>query len=193
MRGKTTKYLFAIFCTVTTLGCSREDACPDSSNGEGARVEMVLAPGTVSTRAHFDDNEGSASFVWDVGGEMIAVVSKGGNIVKWDGGKWFSGMNISVIDPSGPSKALRAASASTLPSSAAQSGDKLFFVSPVEGSSLAQTTSSKTAVEVTFSMPSIFEQSASGKMEEFEPYCIIRGESTVKSTPTSSDKNFTEN
>ena len=193
MRGKTTKYLFAIFCTVTTLGCSREDACPDSSNGEGARVEMFLAPGTVSTRAHFEDNEGSASFVWDVGSEMIAVVSNGGNIVQWDGGEWFSGMNISLIDPSDPSKALRAASASTLPSSAAQSGDKLFFVSPVEGSSLAQTASSETAVEVTFSMPSIFEQSASGKMEEFEPYCIIRGESTVKSTPTSSDKNFTAN
>ena len=39
-------------------------------------------------------------------------------------------------------------------------------------------------------MPSVFEQSASGRLEEFGDYCFIRGESTVKSTPSASDKNF---
>ncbi|MGN0188333.1 MAG: hypothetical protein ACI395_02335, partial [Candidatus Cryptobacteroides sp.] len=199
MREKRTKYLLAHSCIATFAifvaaaiftGCSRDETAPDGINEDAARVEMTLFPQGQFTRAHFEDNDGSASFVWDVGSEMIAVVSNGGSLVQWDGGEWFSGMHISLIDPSDPSKALRAASASTLPSNAAQTGDKLFFVSPVEGSSLAQTTSSDAAVEVTFSMPATFDQSTSGRMEEFEPYCIIRGESTVKSTPSPSDKNF---
>ncbi|MGN1045481.1 MAG: hypothetical protein ACI4QG_00135 [Candidatus Cryptobacteroides sp.] len=198
MRGKRTKYPLAQLCAAIATGlvisaisaCSREDAGNCIPDTDASRVEMTLFPQGQFTRAHFEDNDGSASFVWDVGSEMIAVVSNGVSLVRWDGGEWFSGMHISLIDPSDPSKALRAASACTLPSNAAQTGDKLFFVSPVEGSSLAQTASSETAVEVTFSMPATFDQSASGRMEEFEPYCIIRGESTVKSTPTPSDKNF---
>lgn len=193
MRGKKTKYLFAMLCTITALGCSREEPCPDSTNGEGARVEMDLGSRTVPTRAHFEDNDGQASFVWDADGQMIAVVSKDGSIAQWDDGKWYSGMNITLIDSADPGKVLRAASASTLNSDAACVGDSIFFFSPVEGSSLVQTASSDAEVDVTFSMPSTFVQSASGRLEEFEPYCFIRGESTVKSAPTASDKNFAAN
>ena len=190
---KKTKYLLALFSTATVTGCSREYAAPERADGEGYRVEMALTTGTASTRAHFEDNDGTLAFVWDVGSEMIAVVSNAGSIIQWDSGQWYSGMHISLIDPSSPDKVLRASSASTLPSNAAQADDKLFFVSPVEGSAFAQTNSSETAVEVTFSMPDTFNQTASGKMDEFEPWCIIRGESTVKSTPTASDKNFVAN
>ena len=42
-------------------------------------------------------------------------------------------------------------------------------------------------------MPSVFNQSTSQALEEFEPYCYIRGESTVKSVPSASEKKFVAN
>ena len=158
---------------------------------EPSRVEMALTE--PQTKAHFEDVNGTASFVWDVGSSMIAVVGHGSAPVKWNGGEYYSPMHISLIDPASPNKVLRACSEHSLESSAAQERDSLFFLSPVAGSALCSTQASADTVSVEFSMPSLFEQSKGGALEEFEPYCYIRGESTVKSVPSESEKNFVAN
>lgn len=154
-------------------------------------MEMALTES--QTKAHFEDVDGTASFVWDVGSAMIAVVGHGAAPVQWTGGGYWSPMHISLIDPAKPNKALRACSEDALESSAAQAGDPLFFLSPVSGSALCSTAASAERVTVEFSMPSLFEQSTSQALEEFEPYCYIKGESTVKSVPSDLDKNFVAN
>ena len=158
---------------------------------ESSRVEMALTE--PQTKAHFEDVNGTASFVWDVGSSMIAVVGHGSAPVKWNGGEYYySPMHISLIDPASPNKVLRACSEHSLESNAAEAGDTLFFLSPVAGSALCSTKASADTVSVEFSMPSLFEQSTSQALEEFEPYCYIRGESSVKSVPPAS-KNFVAN
>ena len=158
---------------------------------EHSRVEMALTE--PQTKAHFEDVNGTASFVWDVGSSMIAVVGHDSAPVKWNGGEYYySPMHISLIDPDSPNKVLRACSEHSLESNAAQVKDTLFFLSPVAGSALCSTQASADTVSVKFSMPSLFEQSTSQALEEFEPYCYIRGESSVKSVPSAS-KNFVAN
>ena len=157
-----------------------------------SRVEIALTE--PQTKAHFEDVDGTASFVWDVGSAMIAVVGHDSAPVKWNGGEYYySPMHISLIDPDSPNKVLRACSEHSLERNAAQAGDPLFFLSPVAGSALCSTQASADTVSVEFSMPSLFEQSTSQALEEFEPYCYIRGESTVKSVPSASEKNFVAN
>ena len=158
---------------------------------ESSRVEMALTE--PQTKAHFKDVNDTTSFVWDVGSSMIAVVGHDSAPVMWNGEKYYSPMHISLIDPASPNKVLRACSEHSLESSAAQAGDPLFFLSPVAGSALCSTQASADTVSVEFSMPSLFEQSKGGALEEFEPYCYIRGESSVKSVPSDSDKNFVAN
>lgn len=158
---------------------------------EHSRVEMALTQ--PQTKAHFEDVNGTASFVWDVGSAMIAVVGHGAAPVQWTGGGYWSPMHISLIDAESPNKVLRACSEDALESNAAEVGDPLFFLSPVSGSALCSTAASAESVTVEFSMPSLFEQSKGGALEEFEPYCYIRGESTIKSVPSASEKNFVAN
>ena len=169
--------------------CSPKEGAPAFQ--ETSRVEMALTQ--PQTKAHFEDVNGTASFVWDVGSSMIAVVGHGAAPVQWTGGRYWSPMHISLIDPVSPNKVLRACSEDALESNAAQAGDPLFFLSPVSGSALCSTAASADSVTVEFSMPSLFEQSRGGALEEFEPYCYIRGESTVKSVPSESEKNFVAN
>lgn len=169
--------------------CSPKEGAPAFQ--ETSRVEMALTQ--PQTKAHFEDVNGTASFVWDVGSSMIAVVGHGAAPVQWTGGRYWSPMHISLIDAASPNKVLRACSEHSLESSAAQAGDPLFFLSPVSGSALCSTAASAESVMVEFSMPSLFEQSRGGALEEFEPYCYIRGESSVKSAPPASDKNFVAN
>ena len=154
-------------------------------------VEMTLNQG--QTKAHFEDVDGSASFVWDVGSSMMAVVGHDSAPVQWNGGEYYSPMHISLIDAVSPNKVLRASSEHSLESIAAKTGDPLFFLSPVCGSALCSTHAAAGGVSVEFSMPSVFNQSTSQALEEFEPYCYIRGESTVKSVPSASEKNFVAN
>ncbi len=180
-------YIIVALAVFPAASCSREDVRQDGKSL--AKVEMALDT-QPATRAHFEDRDGTATFVWDADGSMIAAVSKGGSIVQWNGGEWYSPMHISLIAPDDSRKALRATSGLTLLTDAAAAGDPLFFLSPVNGSSLCSIEASDQAVSVTFYMPSVFEQSASGRLEEFGDYCFIRGESTVKSTPSASDKNF---
>ena len=180
MKHSAATYLLAL---VLLSACNPKEALPLS------RIEMDLGTQT-ETKAHFEDIDGRASFVWDVGSSMIAVVGTGSAPVMWNGGDYYSPMHISLIDAASPNKVLRACSEHTLGSSAAASGDSLFFLSPVNGSTLCKTESSGSEMKVEFSMPSVFNQSTSGALEEFEPYCYIKGESTIKSTPSDSDKNF---
>lgn len=168
--------------------CSPKEVAPVLQ--EHSRVEMALPQ--PQTKAHFEDVNGTASFIWDVGSAMIAVVGHGAAPMQWTGGGYWSPMHISLIDPAEPNKALRACSEDALESSAAQAGDPLFFLSPVSGSALCSTAASAESVTVEFSMPSLFEQSKGGALEEFEPYCYIRGESSVKSVPSAS-KNYVAN
>lgn len=98
-----------------------------------------------------------------------------------------------MIDAASPNKVLRACSEHSLESNAAEVGDPLFFLSPVSGSALCSTAASSESVTVEFSMPSLFEQSTSQALEEFEPYCYIKGKSTVKSVPSDLDKNYVAN
>ena len=126
---------------------------------ESSRVEMALTE--PQTKAHFEDVNGTASFVWDVGSEMIAVVSDGSAPVQWEGGGYYSPMHISLIDPAHNNRVLRACSEYALAADAAQAGDPLFFLSPVSGSALCSTAASAESVTVDFSMPSLFEQSTS--------------------------------
>lgn len=158
---------------------------------EPSRVEMAL--NQPQTKAHFEDVDGTASFVWDVGSSMIAVVGHDSAPVQWNGGEYYSPMHISLIDPASPNKVLRASSEHSLESIAAQTGDPLFFLSPVAGSALCSTQAAAGGVSVEFSMPSVFNQSTSQALEEFEPYCYIKGESTVKSVPSTLEKNFVAN
>ena len=169
--------------------CSPKEEAPALQ--EHSRVEMAL--NQPQTKAHFKDVDGTASFVWDVGSAMIAVVGHNSAPVKWNGGEYYSPMHISLIDAVSPNRVLRACSEYSLSSGAAQVRDTLFFLSPVSGSALCSTAASADSVTVEFSMPSLFEQSTSQALEEFEPYCYIRGESSVKSVPSDSDKNFVAN
>lgn len=199
MRGIYSLYLFAALFSalLCTWGCSREELSSDES--DEARLEMAL-PAQMRTKAHFEDKNGTATFVWDVDGSMIAVLSKydalstNRTIAQWEGGSWHSPMNITLLDPSDSHKALRAASKFTLATNAANVGDLLFCLSPVNGSALCKVAESAENVEVTFSMPSQFRQSGSGKLEEFRDYTFIKGESTILSTPNPPvKKNFTAN
>ena len=198
MRGIYSLYLFtALFSALLcTWGCSREELSSDES--DEARLEMAL-PAQMRTKAHFEDKNGTATFVWDVDGSMIAVLSKydassqNRTIAQWDGGSWHSPMNITHLDPLDSHKALRAASKFTLATDAANAGDLLFCLSPVNGSALCKVVGSAENVEVTFSMPSQFRQSGSGKLEEFRDYTFIKGESTILSTPNPPVKNFAAN
>ena len=198
MRGIYSLYLFtALFSALLcTWGCSREEL--SSNESDEARLEMAL-PAQMRTKAHFEDKNGTATFVWDVDGSMIAVLSKydadsqNRTIAQWDGGSKYSPMNITHLDPSDSHKVLRAASKFTLAKEAANVGDLLFCLSPVNGSALCKVVESAENVEVTFSMPSQFEQSGSGRLEEFRDYTFIKGETSIKSTPTEDVKNFTAN
>ena len=162
MRGIYSLYLFAALFSalLCTWGCSREELSSDES--DEARLEMAL-PAQMRTKAHFEDKNGTATFVWDVDGSMIAVLSKyddgskNRTIAQWEGGSWHSPMNITLLDPSDSHKALRAASKFTLATNAANVGDLLFCLSAVNGSDLCNVVESAENVEVTFSMPSQFE------------------------------------
>lgn len=180
---------FALLCLIAA-GCSRDALQP--AGNDGGRLEMVLAQ-EMSSKAHFEDDGTTASFVWDAGNSMVAAVSKSGVLAQWTEGGYHSPMNITLIDPSEHNKVLKASSSLTLPADAAQPGDKLFFLSPVNGSSFCQMTESFESVEVAFSAPATFNQSATGRLEEFEDWCYIHGESTIMSIPDASDKNFTAN
>ena len=186
MNKRSVTYLLAL---TLLSACSPKEEAPALQ--EPSRVEMALTES--QTKAHLEDVDGTASFVWDVGSAMIAVVGHGAAPVQWTGGGYWSPMHISLIDPAKPNKALRACSEHSLERNAAQAGDPLFFLSPVNGSALCSTVASSEGVTVEFSMPSLFEQSKGGALEEFEPYCYIRGESTVKSVPFASEKNFVAN
>ena len=185
MNLRSVTYLLAL---ALLSACSPKEEAPVLQ--EHSRVEMAL--NQPQTKAHFEDENGTASFVWDVGSSMIAVVGHGSAPVQWNGGGYWSPMHISLIDPDNPNKVLRACSEHSLESNAAQVKDTLFFLSPVVGSALCSTQASADTVSVKFSMPSLFEQSTSQALEEFEPYCYIRGESSVKSVPSAS-KNFVAN
>ncbi len=162
MRGIYNLYLFAaLFSAILcTWGCSREELSSDES--DEARLEMAL-PAQMRTKAHFEDKNGTATFVWDVDGSMIAVLSKYDshsarrNIAQWEGDSLYSPMNITLLDHENSHKALRAASKFTLVTNAANVGDLLFCLSPVNGSDLCNVVESAENVEVTFSMPSQFE------------------------------------
>ena len=180
---------FALVCALVS-GCSHGSILPETETS--AKVEMALN-NQPSTRAHFEDINGKASFVWDADNSMIAVVSKNGAIAQWSTEQWYSAMNISLVDPNNTHHVLKASSALTLEADAVGVGDKMFCLSPVNGSPLCQSTASSSMVEVSFSMPDTFEQSSSSRLEEFGDYCYIRGESTIKSTPSASDKNFAAN
>ncbi len=182
-------YSLALLC-VLCWGCGREVCAPDGA--AKACLELLLEPES-ATKAHFEDAGGNASFVWDAGSSMIAVLAAGGSISQWDGGEYCSPMHISLIDPDSKNKVLRALSEYTLPGVAAVEGDALYFLSPVNGSSLCRREASADGVKVEFAMPHTFAQSASGALEEFGDYCYIRGESSVKSVPSSEDKNFAAN
>ena len=158
---------------------------------EPSRVEMALPQ--PQTKAHFEDVDGTVSFFWDVGSSMIAVVGHNSAPVMWNEGAFYSPMHISQIDVNNPNKVLRANSEHSLASNAAEVGDPLFFLSPVNGSDLCSTQAAAVGVSVEFSMPSLFEQSRGGALGEFEPYCFIKGESTVKSVPSPSEKKFVAN
>lgn len=186
MNLRSVTYLLAL---ALLSACSPKEEAPVLQ--EHSRVEMALTE--PQTKAHFEDVNGTASFVWDVGSSMIAVVGHGSAPVMWNGGEYYSPMHISLIDPAKPNKVLRACSELSLESSAAQVRDTLFFLSPVSGSALCSTAASADSVTVEFLMPSLFEQSRGGALEEFEPYCYIRGESSVKSVPSALDKNFVAN
>lgn len=186
MNKRSVTYLLAL---TLLSACSPKEEAPALQ--EPSRVEMALTES--QTKAHFEDVNGTASFVWDVGSSMIAVVGHGAAPVQWTGGGYWSPMHISLIDADSPNNVLRACSEDALESSAAQAGDHLFFLSPVSGSALCSTAASAESVTVEFSMPSLFEQSKGGALEEFEPYCYIRGESTIKSVPSASEKNFVAN
>ncbi|MGN0221037.1 MAG: hypothetical protein ACI4BA_02800 [Prevotella sp.] len=189
MRIPGKKYLpLAAWAIITA--CSESDMSSDSTSA--AQLEMSLSPQSL-TRAHFTDNEGTAVFVWDVGSSMIAAVSNGTSMAQWTDGSYYSPMNISLLDPTSSDKVLGAGSALTIPSDAARVGDRLFYFSPVNGSALCTTVAAQDGVAVTFSMPDVFTQSATGRLEEFEPYCFIHGESTVLSVPSSGNKNFVSN
>ena len=179
---------YLIFLLLLSACVQKEEA---SAVLKQSRVEMALLQ--PQTKAHFEDVDGTASFVWDVGSSMIAVVGHVSAPVRWNGGEYYSPMHISLIDAASPNKVLRASSEHSLESMAAQAGDPLFFLSPVSGSALCSTAASAESVTVEFSMPSLFEQSTSQALEEFEPYCYIRGESTIKSIPSASEKNFVAN
>ena len=186
MKRSAATYLLAL---ALLSACSPKEEAPALQ--EHSRVEMAL--NQPQTKAHFEDENGTASFVWDVGSSMIAVVGHDSAPVKWNGGEYYySPMHISLIDAARPNRVLRACSEHSLESNAAQAGDPLFFLSPVAGSALCSTQASADTVSVKFSMPSLFEQSTSQALEEFEPYCYIRGESSVKSVPSAS-KNFVAN
>lgn len=186
MKRSATTYLLLL---QLLSACSPKEEAPVLQ--ESSRVEMALTE--PQTKAHFEDVNGTASFVWDVGSSMIAVVGHGAAPVQWTGGRYWSPMHISLIDAESPNKVLRACSEHSLESNAAQAGNPLFFLSPVSGSALCSTAASAESVTVEFSIPSLFEQSKGGALEEFEPYCYIRGESTVKSVPSASEKNFVAN
>ena len=186
MKSVSAFILSVLFCTLlhSCCGVAADPALPSAPT-----LEMTLG-GQSGTRAHFEDDGGSTSFVWDTGNQMIAVMSNGGSIVQWEGGEWYSPMNISLIDAANPNKVLRASSSCTLSHGASNVGEPLFFLSPVVGSPLCATSAGVSGVSVDFSMPSTFSQSASLRLDEFEAYCYIHGESTVMRTPSETDKNF---
>lgn len=186
--------LKGIYAALTVCGlvsaCTPETLSPNC--GTESRLEMSLAQNPL-TRAHFEDRNGTATFVWDADARMIAAAGHAGSLVEWAGGEFFSPMNITYINPEDSHKVLRANSSLTIPGNAAAAGDPLFFLSPVNGSDLCEVQSASENLSIVFSMPSTFSQTATSRLEEFENYCYIHGESTIMSIPTVSNKNFTAN
>lgn len=180
------KTYISVLAGLLVLGCTSETLRVDSDY----KVQMTLEPGGLQTRAHFEDKGSQAEFVWDVGSSMIAIASDGSSLVQWSSQAYCSPMHISLIDPSDKHKVLRAISSLSLPSDGMQTDDPLYFFSPVEGNSLCRLSADASSVGVEFSLPSTFSQSSTGRLEEFEPYCYIKGESKVLSTPSEADKNF---
>ena len=70
MNLRSVTYLLAI---ALLSACSPKEEAPALQ--EYSRVEMAL--NQPQTKAHFEDVNGTASFVWDVGSSMIAVVGHG--------------------------------------------------------------------------------------------------------------------
>lgn len=188
MQHRFRTYLYALLL-LAFAACRHDDFDPGRYS---AKVEMSLGQG-LSSRAHFVDNEGVASFVWDVDGSMIAVVAGTDGIAVWDGGYLYSPMSISLIDQDSPNRVLRASSLRTLPGDAAAAGSGVCFLSPAFGSESVTTDAGATLVSACFSMPDQFSQSSSRALEEFADYCYIRGESSIKSSPSAGNKNFLAN
>lgn len=165
-------------------------SCLESPHVRG-NAHMELALGSVSTKAHFEDGSDGAAFVWDAGGGMIAVASDGNTLVRWEDGALWSGMNVTLIDPEDGSRVLRASSDGTLGAGMVSVGDPLFYFSPATDATLCTVSPEDRSVRAVFSLPQVFRQSASSRLDEFGPYCFIHGESSVRSTPSESQKNYT--
>lgn len=183
-------HLLAVTAAVFLSACSERECLSDAPTA--ATLMLPLAQQS-PTRAHFTDEAGTARFVWDVDSKMIAAVADGQGLAQWTDGSYFSPMNIALLDPASSNKVLSAGSALTLHADAAGVGDNLYYLSPVSGSDLCQTSASADRLAVTFTLPHTFEQSATGRLDEFEPYCFIHGEATVLSVPAAGNKNFVSN
>lgn len=186
MKNLTNILIATVILGSAAVGCSSERQVPETV--QGCRIGMNLVA-TPESRAHFEDRDGCASFVWDAGNSMVAVVTKGGAIAGWNGGAFCSPMNITLIDPLALNKVSRATSSLTLAPDATAAGEGFYCLSPVNGSSECSLEQTASEVSALMRLPSTFDQSASGKLEEFEPWCFIHGESEVLRGP-SSDKNF---
>ena len=148
MQHRFRTYLYALLL-LAFAACRHDDFDPGSYS---AKVEMSLGQG-LSSRAHFVDNEGVASFVWDVDGSMIAVVAGTDGIAVWDGGYLYSPMSISLIDQDSPNRVLRASSLRTLPGDAAAAGSGVCFLSPAFGSESVTTDAGAPLGSACFSTP----------------------------------------
>ena len=118
--------LKGIYAALTVCGlvsaCTPETMSPNC--GTESKLEMSLAQNPL-TRAHFEDRNGTATFVWDADARMIAAAGHAGSLVEWAGGEFFSPMNITYINPEDSHKVLRANYSLTIPCTAAAVGDRM--------------------------------------------------------------------
>lgn len=173
--------------------CSSDDLSNNKSTAEGPKISIPVGDQSadLTTRAHWqDENDGTASFVWDTNSDVITAVKHAGNFVSFYNGEYYSktkvtsksddatkaqltteGLSLSANDDGG-------AIAYTIP---VESGDPVYCISPVNSTNNAVVTSSSTSVTATLPMPNIFAQSASGKLEEFKDYSYIYAQTSINS------------
>lgn len=148
----------------------------------------IAVSGKAQSRAHWtDNNDKTASFVWDENSDVVTLVKHGESYVKfYDESEKESFCSMTSVTPK-TDDATQAQLTTTSKLKLTASGtepnitydipvsvnDPVYCFSPVNAANGSVVNATASAATITANMPAVFTQSATGKLEEFKDYSYI--------------------